>query len=119
MLRKRTLAAVDLQLNAVRKRRATLVAMLASHTDPKEIAATNEYIASADSYIKGLLENRARIIARNEAKSGAKLKAVLDRTAARAAHRIEVAAHRAAKASGTLPPAKAPGEIPDIGGDPM
>jgi hypothetical protein len=68
MLRKRTLPAVDLQLTAVRQRRATLVAMLASHTDPKDIAATNEYIASADSYIEGLLENRARIIARNEAK---------------------------------------------------
>lgn len=65
MLRKRTVAAVNLQLTAVRKRRETLVAMLASHTDPKEIAETNEYIAAADLYIAGLLENRDRIVARN------------------------------------------------------
>jgi hypothetical protein len=65
MLRKRTVAAVNLQLDAAIKSRSTLHAMLASHTDPKDIAETKEYIAAKDLYIAALLENRDRIVARN------------------------------------------------------
>lgn len=79
MLRKRTAAAVNIQMTAARKRRETLVAMLASHTDPKEIAATNEYIAHADSYIAALLENLDRIVARNISKLRKEEKGILAR----------------------------------------
>jgi hypothetical protein len=59
-----------------------------------------------------------RLARRREERLAREARSVAD-AAARAAWRIEVAEHRKAKAAGTLPPAKAPGEIPDIGGDPM
>lgn len=79
MTKFRKIHCVNIELRAATKRRSTLVAMLASHTDPKDIAETTALIATTDAYIVELNANADRIVAKNLAGFRAQEKTIRER----------------------------------------